>query len=137
MNLPRTPEIAMTSVILPNTETHDRIQQLEHECRDMRRAMLMLSTGTVAAALVAVFAGGFMAAVGLAIAAGIVVVGLERQRNAVTEVVRVRKIEVLGADGSVRVAIGETGEGAGAVAAYDGSGKLIGCLPADRYRAPA
>src|SRR5688572_21072591 len=125
------------NAILPHTENHDRIQQLEHECRDTRRAMLMLSTGTVVAALVAVFSAGFMATIGLAIAAGVVVIGLERQRTAVTDVVRVRKIEVVGADGFVRVAIGETGEGAGAVATYDGTGRLVACLPADKPRSPA
>src|SRR5262245_28739490 len=118
--------------LLPNTDADDRIRRLESDCRDMRRAMLMLSAGTVVAGLVAVFAGGLSAAVGLALAAAAVVLGLERQRNAVSDVFRVRKIEVLGADGSVRVAIGETGDGTGAVATYDGSGNLLGCLPTEK-----
>jgi len=123
--------------LLPNTDADDRIRRLESDCRDMRRAMLMLSAGTVVAGLVAVFAGGLSSAVGLALAAAAVVLGLERQRNAVSDTFRVRKIEVLGADGTVRVAIGETGDGTGAVATYDGSGNLLGCLPASKPRAPA
>jgi hypothetical protein len=117
------------TTLLDTTDAHDRISKLEHDCRDMRRAMIMLSAGTVVAGLVAAFGGGLAAAVGLALAAGAVVVALERQRFVFVELLRVHKLEIVGDDGVTRIALGETELGTGALAIHDGAGALVECMP--------
>ena len=101
---------------------------MEKECRDLRRSILMLSAGTLTAALVGIVAGGLASAVGLAVAAGVVVATLETRRTNGAEAIRARKIEVVGADGNIRVFIGETTGGAGAVAVYDAAGNAVAAL---------
>ena len=109
-------------------ELDDRIKRLERENRDLRRAMLMLSAGTVAAALVTLIAGGLPAAIGLAVASAVVVARLETHRHPFGDTIRIRKLEIVGADGVVRVALGETVDGAGAVATYDAAGRFIAAM---------
>ena len=107
---------------------HERIAQIEKECRDLRRSILMLSAGTLTAALVGIVAGGLASAVGLAVAAGIVVATLEAHRSAGGDALRVRKLEIVGSDGRIRVFLGETTDGSGAVAIYDAEGKPLAAL---------
>jgi hypothetical protein len=113
-----------------SAEMEERLERAEQTCRDLRRSVLMLSTGVLAAAIVAVFAAGLAPAVALAVAAAAVVAVVETRPSKDVEVVRARKLEIIGANGSVRVSIGETVEGAGTVAAYDATGRFIAALAA-------
>jgi hypothetical protein len=70
------------------------------------------------------------AAIGLAVAAAAVVGRLETRRERFGETIRIKKLEIVGTDGAVRVALGETTDGAGAVATYDGAGRVTACLGA-------
>ena len=104
----------------------DRITRVERNYQDLRRAILMLSAGTLVAALVAIVAGRLASAVGLAVAAGVVVATLETRRAVgIDDVIRARRIEIVGADGTVRLCLGETAEGAGAISSYDASGNVV------------
>jgi hypothetical protein len=58
----------------------------------------------------------------------VVLVVSERQEDAVPEIIRAQKIEIVGEDGVTRVALGETLEGAGAVATYDSRGEFVAAL---------
>jgi hypothetical protein len=111
-----------------NQSLEERVMQMEKDCRDLRRSILMLSAGTVTAALVGIVAGGLASAVGLAIAAGVVVATMETRRTIGVEAIRARKLEIVGTDGSTRVFIGETTDGTGAVAIYDATGRALAAL---------
>jgi hypothetical protein len=106
----------------------DRLERLEQENRNLKRGIGMLLAGVVGTALVALVAGNVPASLGLLIAAIAALLVVERRRSAVPEVIRAQKIEVVGADGVTRVALGETVDGSGAVATYDADGRFIAAL---------
>jgi hypothetical protein len=90
--------------------------------------MVMLVAGAAATALVAFVGGSIPASIGLLVAAGVALFVIERRSAEVPAVIRAQKIEVVGADGVTRVALGETVEGAGAVATYDSHGRFLAAL---------
>ena len=112
------------------------MKRIEKDNRDTRTALLMLAAGTLAAAFVSAIAGGLPAAVALALAAATVVVKLELRRASPRDTVRARKVEIVGANGTVRVALGEAVDGTGAVATYDAGGNLLASLSASPPREP-
>jgi hypothetical protein len=108
-----------------NADLDAWMKRIEKDNRDTRTALLMLAAGTLAAAFVTAISGGLPAAIALALAAATVVVKLEIKRSALAGIVRTRKLEIVGTDGTVRVALGETVEGTGEVATYDASGRVL------------
>jgi hypothetical protein len=116
-------------------EIEKRIDRLENENRSLRRAISMLLAGIVATALVATVAGNVPGVFALLLSAGAALVLLERRRGAVPGIIRAQKIEIVGADGVTRVALGETLDGDGAVATYDARGEFVAALEASSRRA--
>jgi hypothetical protein len=114
----------------------DRIDRLEKENRSLRQALSMLLAGIVGTALAAAVAGKVASVLALLLSAAAVLVILERRRGAVPGIIRAQKIEIVGADGLTRVALGETLQGDGAVATYDARGHFVAALDASNRRAP-
>ena len=112
----------------------DRIDRLERENRNLKRAISMLLAGIVGTALAATVAGKVPSILALMLTAGAVLVLLERRRS-VPGVIRAQKIEIVGTDGLTRVALGETLQGDGAVALYDARGRFVAALDANSRRA--
>ena len=113
----------------------DRIDRLEKENRNLKRAISVLLAGIVGTALAASVAGKVPAILAMLLVAGAVLAFLERRRGAIPGIIRAQKIEIVGADGVTRVALGETLDGDGAVATYDASGRFMAALDATSRRA--
>jgi hypothetical protein len=114
----------------------ERIERLEQENRSLKRVTAMLLAGIVGTGLVVLVAGNVPATIGLLFAATVALLVVEKRRGEVPEVIRAQKIEVVGADGVTRVALGETLDGSGAVATYDAEGRFIAALDDVRARRP-
>ncbi len=109
-----------------------RVERLERDNRRLRRVVTAL--GCVGLAATGAFVGPSTV---LIATAAILVVGatLAVVRTSAEErpsVLRATKLEIIGADGRTRVAVGETVDGVGAIAAYDAAGRCIAALPPAR-----
>ena len=112
----------------------ERIEKLEKDNRTLRRVMATLITAIVAGTLITLVAGSVAGTVALLVSAAVVLAVSERNEASVAEVIRAQKIEIVGQDGVTRVALGETLEGAGAVATYDARGRFVAALESTRRR---
>ena len=111
-----------------------RIEKLERDNRNLRRVVAMLVAAIVAGTLIASVAGSVAGAITLLLGAAAVLALSERYEGSVPEILRAQKIEIVGQDGVTRVALGETLEGAGAVATYDSQGQFVASLDSMRRR---
>jgi hypothetical protein len=112
----------------------ERIEKLERDNRNLRRVMATLIAAIVAGTLITLVAGSVAGTVALLVSAAVVLAVSERNEASVAEVIRAQKIEIVGQDGMTRVALGETLEGAGAVATYDARGRFVAALESTARR---
>jgi len=108
----------------------ERVERLESENQRLRRELMALPVIGAGVVALGAILGGASAALGMMTAAGASALAWACIDRSLPDVIRAKKIEIVGEHGQTVVAMGETTDAGGAVATYDVHGRYIEALGA-------
>jgi len=108
----------------------ERIERLESENQRLRRELMALPVIGAGVVAIGAIVGGATIALSTLLAAGATALAWACVDRSLPDVIRARKIEIVGENGGTVVAMGETTDAGGAVATYDVHGRYIEALGA-------